>query len=55
MSMLVCHQVQTVRWLPFLAALLVIVHETKSIFELGQEFNKSNLYLKFERKWVIND
>ena len=27
----------------------------KNIFEFGQEFDKSNKYMIFERNWVIND
>ena len=38
-----------------LVAILVIVHQTKPIFELVPEFDKSNSYMKFGGNWVIND
>ena len=38
-----------------LVAILVIVRRTKPIFELGQEFYKSNSYMKSGGNRVIND
>ena len=39
-----------------LPPILVIVHRTSPIFNLRQEFDKSNLYnMKFGRKRVINE
>ena len=38
-----------------MAAILVIVHRTKHILELGEKFDKSNPYMKFGSNWVIND
>ena len=38
-----------------LTAIMFSVHQTKPIFNLGQEFDNSNPYMKFGRNWVIND
>ena len=38
-----------------LVTILVIVHQTKHIFELGREFDLSKPNMKFEKKCVIND
>ena len=35
-----------------LAAVLVIFHQTKPLFELGQEFDESIQYMKFGRNRV---
>ena len=35
--------------------MLVIFHQTKPIFELWSEFDKSDLYMKFGGNLVIND
>ena len=37
-----------------LAAILVIVHQTKPIFKQAQEIEESNPYMKFGRNQVIN-
>ena len=36
-------------------AILAIFHWRNPISKLGQEFNKSNYYMKFGRNWAIND
>ena len=37
-----------------LATILVIIHRTKPIFELGQEVDRSNIHMKLGRNWVTN-